>query len=109
MKIYEGRNAEGELVYFEISSIWTRWLACRVVSKIPGVEILEKPKRFWFVEDEVFCIFRLGSRVFEIWEPYGDNSRFHIGEAKVTHTEGLEIVKEAFRKSRRCPFISSFR
>ena len=92
MKIYEGHDNEGDLVYFEVPNIFfSRRTAIKIVKKIPNVEVLKEDNR-----DDVFCTFKLGDRVFELMEPYGDNSRFHIGEKAVKNSKELEIIKESF-------------
>lgn len=92
MKIYEGHNANGELIYFEVPNIFiSRKTASKIIKAIPDVKILEENKR-----DDVFCIFKLGDKVFEIMEPFGDNSRFHIGEPNVKSSKELQLIKEKF-------------
>lgn len=63
----------------------------KIIKAIPDVKILEENKR-----DDVFCIFKLGDKVFEIMEPFGDNSRFHIGEPNVKSSKELQLIKEKF-------------
>src|SRR3954470_1568030 len=78
MWVHSGFDAQGKLHYFEISSLITRWLAYRVAASIAGVEIVKKPG--WrFTDTDTFCIFKYRGKLFHIWEPWGDNSRFHIG------------------------------
>jgi len=99
MKIYEGNDENGKLVYFEIPNIFlSRRSAMKIISHIPNVKILSIQKR-----KEVFCTFKLGDRVFEIWEPYGDSSRFHIGEKEVKNSNELEIIKKNFSAHKQWP------
>jgi hypothetical protein len=92
MKIYEGHNKEGELVYFEISTtLLSRKTAIRIIKEIPDVKIIKEEKR-----EDAFCVFALGGRVFQIWEPFGDNSRYHIGEKPIQNSIELEIIKQRF-------------
>ena len=92
MKTFEEYNSEGQLIYFEVSNTFLpRKSAVRIIKEISNVEILEEDKRA-----DVFCIFKLGNKVFEIMEPFGDNSRYHVGEPKVQNSKELEIIKEKF-------------
>lgn len=96
MKIYEGKNEKGELVYFEITSLLGRWLTTRAITRIPGLEILKAPKWFYFKNEDVFCVFKIGEVTFEAWEPWGDSSRFHIGSNPVKPTPELEQIMMYF-------------
>ncbi len=92
MKIHEGHNNEGQLVYFEVpNTLLPRKAAVNIIREIPNVEILKQDKR-----DDIFCIFKLGGIVFEIMEPFGDNSRYHIGEPKARSSQELQMIKEKF-------------
>jgi hypothetical protein len=92
MKLFEEHNEEGELVYFEVPNTFlSRKSAVKIIKGIPNVVILKEEKR-----EDVFCTFRLGDKVFEIMEPFGDNSRYHIGEAQIQNSRELEIIKQEF-------------
>ncbi len=93
MKIYDGHNHSGELVYFEVSNTFLpRKSAVKIIKKIPHVEVLQEDKR-----EDVFCMFKVGNKLFEIWEPYGDNSRYHIGEKGAgSSSNELQIIKQKF-------------
>jgi hypothetical protein len=92
MKIYEGHDKEGKLVYFEVANLLlSRRTAIKIVKNTPGVEVIEEKMR-----EDVFCTFKVGNRMFEIWEPFGDNSRYHIGERSITNLNELEIIKQRF-------------
>jgi hypothetical protein len=92
MKIYEAHNNEGQLIYFEVPNILlSRKSAVNIIKEMPNVEILKEDKR-----DDIFCIFKLGGTVFEIMEPFGDNSRYHIGEPKARSSQELQMIKESF-------------
>ena len=92
MKIYEGRNENGQLVFFEVpSSFLTRKAAVRIIREIPGSQILKEK-----MGEDVFCTFKLGGRIFELMEPFGDNSRFHIGEAEAQYSPELQLCIDIF-------------
>ncbi len=97
MKIYPNPT-NGRVSYFEVSSLLTRYGAVRFVKTIPGVEIVSLTQR-----EDVFCTFRLGSRIFEIWEPWGDNSRFHISEKNAVDSDEIERLKAAFESYKPWP------
>jgi hypothetical protein len=69
----------------------SRRTAIKIVKSIPGVEVIEEK-----IRDDAFCTFKLGDRIFEIWEPFGDNSRYHISERPITDSNELEVIKESF-------------
>ena len=95
MKIFDGLNDAGKLHYFEISnSLVSRGRACDIVASIPGAEIIKRSSSRW--ADDVFCVFRLGDKLIEIWEPFGDNSRFHIGANPPGWCQELAQVREIF-------------
>jgi hypothetical protein len=92
MKIYEGHDKEGKLAYFEVPNLLlSRRMAIKIAKSIPGVEVIKEK-----IKEDGFCTFKLGDRNFEIWEPFGDNSRYHIGERPVTNSNELEIIKQRF-------------
>lgn len=102
MKVYPIKNKEGQLHAFEIDNFKVgRSRTTEIVRKIHGAKILRKPKRFlsWFRE-EVFCEFELNGVVFQIDEPYGDNSRYWIGKKEEGGwCEELETVMGAFQEA----------
>ncbi len=52
-------------------------------------------------DDDTFCVFRLGGKTFELWEPFGDNSRFHVAAAPpLAPSSELEAVRAAFLEFR---------
>jgi hypothetical protein len=96
MKIFAGYDEKGELSYFEITSLLGRWLTARAISRIPGVEMVKTPKLFSIKNEDVFCVFKIGEVQFEAWEPWGDNSRFHIGSRPAGSSPELERVMVYF-------------
>ena len=102
MKIHPIENNEGQLHAFEIANFSvSRSRVAKIVGKIHGAKILRKPRRFfsWFRE-EVFCEFEINGVVFQIDEPFGDNSRYWIGKKEEGGwCEELEIVMRAFQKT----------
>lgn len=92
MKIYDGKNDHGELIYFEIPNIFlSRRAAIKIIKNIPDAEIIEEE-----IKDDVFCTFKLGENIFEIMEPFGDNSRYHIGEKIAQNSDGLKTIRQIF-------------
>ena len=92
MKIFEGHNTEGDLVYFEVDNTFlSRKTAISIIKEIPDVNVLHEEKC-----EDVFCIFEVGGKLFEIMEPFGDNSRYHIGEKPIQKSNELEIIIKKF-------------
>ena len=102
MKTYPIMDKEGNLHAFEIEN-WrvTRARACSIISLIPGAIITKKPKSLfsWFWDD-VFCEFEIDGILFQIEEPYGDNSRYWVGKKeKGGWCKELELAQQAFEAS----------
>jgi len=107
MKIYGIPSSSDRFAAFEIDNgrIGRRG-ACRVVRSIPGAMLLKEPVLLsWFRED-VFCKFQVGNQLFEIEEPFGDNSRYWVGPAGVgtngkllEWTPEIELVRRAFEQA----------
>lgn len=92
MKIYEGHDETGKLVYIEVAnSFVSRKTIIKIIESIPNVHVIRKNLR-----DDVFCEFKVNERVFKVMEPFGDNSRYHIGEKEIGHSAELQIIKEVF-------------
>jgi hypothetical protein len=92
MKTFDQYNSDGKLVCFEVSNyLLPRKKAISIIRKISDVSVLSIN-----LQNELFCNFELGKRIFDIWEPFGDNSRYHIGEKTAIHSNELETIKNAF-------------
>jgi hypothetical protein len=101
MKIYEGLDAQGNLVYFEVpNALFTRRAACKLVSRVPGVSVTSSPGFWPFGSDDVFCKFELDGKRFELWEPYGDNSRFHVAAKPLEPCNALQNLRSVFQEHR---------
>lgn len=101
MKIYEGRDEKGALVYFEVPNHFlSRIAACKLVAAIPGANVTFRQRPFTVFADEVFCKFELGGRNFELWEPFGDNSRFHVAALPLTACVEMETLRKVFEEHR---------
>jgi hypothetical protein len=101
MRIYGSLDASGRLVYFEVdNALLSRRAASRLVSRIAGVSLFSSPSYWPFSGDDVFCKFELDGKHLELWEPFGDNSRFHIAAKPMESCDALERVRAAFEKHR---------
>ena len=101
MKTYEGVDAQGSVVYFEVSNaLFSRRAACKLVSRVPGVLLKTKPNLWPFGSDDVFCKFELDGKHFELWEPFGDNSRFHVAAKPGESCDALQRLHRAFQVHR---------
>ena len=99
MKTYEGLDAQGRVIYFEVpNTMLSRRAACKLVSRIPGVSLTTQPGLWPFGGDDVFCKFELDGKHFELWEPYGDNSRFHVAAKPLESCGALQNLRSAFQK-----------
>jgi hypothetical protein len=80
MKTYPLRNEGGEVYAFEMpnSSFLSSRSVARYFSRCPGVSVTRVRRLFAF-GDEVHIQFSIDGESFEVWEPYGDNSRYWVG------------------------------
>lgn len=101
MKVYDGRDEKGVLVYFEVPNLFlSRIAACKLVAAIPGANVTFRQRPFTVFGEEIFCKFELGGKGFELWEPFGDNSRFHVAAIPLTACAELETLRKAFEAHR---------
>jgi hypothetical protein len=108
MKIFELTDKCGCLYAFEVNNLHlTRLGVRRILRRIPGVTIFEKPRKYRLFadHDEEFCIFNFETIRFVAWEPWNDNSRYWIGpkvdEGKeVLATPQISIIRDYFRNTR---------
>jgi hypothetical protein len=80
MKTYPLRNEHGEIYAFEIpnSAFLSSRGVARYFARCPGVSI-SRIRRLFAHNDEIHVEFDLSGEAFQVWEPYGDNSRFWVG------------------------------
>lgn len=87
MKTYPLKTEEGKITGFEIpNSFFSSNSIARFLRKVPGCTVQRVRKIF--ENSEVHVKFVFEGIVFEAWEPYGDNSRIHIGP----ENEAQEII-----------------
>ena len=92
MKVFEGKDRQGNLTYFEIpNTFFGRKSLIKAIKKINGATIIAIA-----IKDDTFCTFKFGSKVFEIMEPFGDNSHFHISEEFAQNSKELIMLKDYF-------------
>lgn len=97
MKIHEIKDKKGRVFAFEVENFFIgRPGVCKVVMKIPKSRIVRYPSERLTFREEFFCEFIVGGKRFEVWEPFGDNSRYWIGPKPPKWCKQIEIVKKAF-------------
>lgn len=97
MRVRDLPSAKGENSAFEVSNLLlTRSRACKVVEAVPGAKIVKRSRLFRDTDE--FCIFTIGPDEFAIEEPYGDNSRYWIGQKDGEPTQSLPLVRRAFEE-----------
>jgi hypothetical protein len=100
MRTFPLQNEEGKLHAFEVRNmLLSRRGVVKVVSRIPGVSIIRKPKFFSWRREDVFCKFMVDGKLFVVEEPYGDNSRFLVGGEPPGWCPELEIVERVFSEA----------
>lgn len=97
MRVYDLRNAQGEIYAFEISNCWiSRVGVAHIAGRIPGARMVRTPRYFsWHSPDE-FCEFTVDGVLFAAWEPFGDSSRYWIGPKPARPVSELSVVRAAF-------------
>ena len=106
MKTYDIIRHDGRLFACEVNNtLLGRRAACEIARRILGAQVVRQPQQWfsWWRED-VFCECLLGAARFEIWEPFGDSSRYWIGPAgddpaDMRPTEGIALMREAFARA----------
>lgn len=79
MKTYPLRSEENELVGFEIPhNFISSGSIANFIKQVPGCSVTWVRKIF--SDSEIHVKFNYGGHEFEVWEPFGDNSRLHIGK-----------------------------
>lgn len=97
MKVFDLYNTDGQLQAFEIgNSFLSRLRMARILSSFWGVTMTRRPKLFSRLREEEFCEFRLNNKAFRVWEPFGDNSRYHVGQKSAEPCEEIQILRNAF-------------
>ena len=77
MKTYPILDAAGRVFAFEISNTFMHYRRLVwVLKNVKGVADISSGKMF----GEVIAEFKYKGTPFIVWEPYGDNSRYWIGE-----------------------------
>lgn len=99
MKTYPIKTNDGRLLAFEIPN-WrlSRSGACVVVERIPGVVLVRRPKIMSWFRESAFCEFKVEGELYEIEEPFGDNSRYWVGPKPPRVLPQTEAVHAAFSR-----------
>lgn len=95
MKTYPINRPDGFLHAFEISNVFISMGAIRrTLFSVSGVTNV---KRVWF--RDVRLTFDYQGAPFEVWEPYGDNSRYWIGSCEAAdHSIDVRPIHDAFAR-----------
>jgi hypothetical protein len=100
MKVYDIHDKEGRIIAFEVKNFLSWRLGIiRIIAKIPGAETTWRPSLSWY-SPEVFCKFQIDGIDFEVWEPFGDNSRYWIGPDPARWVPQIERVRDAFARGK---------
>jgi hypothetical protein len=92
VRIHDLNTEDGRLRALEVTNTFlSRGRACRIVEKIPGAQLVRKPRLFR--DSDAFCEFTLAGGTFFIEEPFGDNSRYWIGSKGPTQTQSSSLLQ----------------
>ena len=107
MKLYGIPANTERFAAFEVAN-WRigRRGACKIVRRIPAVKVLKEPVFLSWLREDIFCKFQVGDEIFEIEEPFGDNSRYWVGPASVGNNgkilkwvPEIELVRTVFEQA----------
>jgi hypothetical protein len=89
VKTFKQVDEAGNLVAFEVSSVIGRWHICRFIEqRFPNTALTVKM-------GDSFAVFELDGRSFEILEPWGDSSRYHLAEKSPRPSVELNLLEAA--------------
>ncbi|MCA9392587.1 MAG: hypothetical protein KC900_00145 [Candidatus Omnitrophica bacterium] len=98
MKLHQLYDEAGHLYAFEVNNLMlSRTDAVNIVNSIPGARIIRKPGFCGYSFDDEFCEFKLGDKTFVIYEPWGDSSRFWIGQKQPGWCPELDKIAGCFQ------------
>ena len=106
MRTYPLRTKSGEIYAFEVdNTLLSAARIGRIVRESLGAQVTSGPNTF-FARTDVRLTFKLKEKSFQVWEPYGDNSRYWIGpdNAESDRLPEIDIIREAIEKARISPF-----
>jgi hypothetical protein len=90
-------EASGTTLGFEIEMEYISLAAmARVLSSVEGVTDLRR-RRLFSRFDEIHIWFRYRSADCVVWEPFGDNSRYWIGQLESSPTVDMSDLEKAFQ------------
>jgi hypothetical protein len=82
MKTFPIIKEDGTKRAFEVENAYIgKRDICRILSKIRNVSDVE-PRKIFQSPVDIVARFRINDKKFVVWEPYGDSSRYWIGEEK---------------------------
>jgi len=100
MKTFDLQDKSGLVTSFEVRSTFlSRYAIPGIVASIPGAKVVRKQARFAAALDD-FCVFTVDGAMFEVVEPFGDNSRYWINSIPPEPSEQLNQVRAAFEQHR---------
>ncbi len=100
MRTYPLKTEEGKISGFEIPNIFISSNSiARFLKKVPGCTV--KWVRKIFAKSDVHVKFEFQGVVFEAWEPFGDNSRIHIGPEKDAPENVVSNLEARVRTTKR--------
>jgi len=103
MKTFLLNSEQGICKGFEIKNNFISTSAIsRFIIRIPGCNVISKRKVF--SNNEIHLTFNYKETEFQVWEPFGDNSRLHIGSDKEINEKIILSLSNAIQKTK-CYFI----
>lgn len=91
------RESDGRVLGFEIENVYASLATiARILRGIDGVSDVRKRRPFTAF-DEIHIRFSFRGVECFVWEPFGDNSRYWIGQHKDPGALDLALVEQAFK------------
>lgn len=103
MKIFILKSEQGICTGFEIrNNFVSSGAMARFIKRTPGCKVISK--RRMFSATEIHVTFTYKESEFIVWEPFGDNSRLHIGSEKNINENIILGLADEIQKIR-CYFV----
>ncbi len=105
MKTFILKNEQGVCTGFEINNNFIGSGAiARFIKRTSGCKVISKRKMFSATEIHVTFIYK--ENEFQVWEPFGDNSRLHIGSENEIKEETILSLASAIKETMNYFFLN---
>ena len=98
MKTYILKSEQGVCTGFEINNNFlSSGAIARFIKRASGCKVISK--RTMFSATEIHVTFMYKEKEFQVWEPFGDNSRLHIGSENTINEEIILSLESSIKET----------